>query len=219
MGWLSDATGINIDLPNKNVNIDPGKAITGGLGGIYGNMINAGRSIIDHQPGPGTEPTPPPGDDRLAQIRADQQKQADEFSKNAPGLKNQIYSDVQNTARQGLARDIASSNQNYNNRGLLFSGMRQGTDLGLKSQESQNLAKARTGINTSIDAQAKQMQYNAIDSGLQAQKSQQAIQDEIYGNTLAQFSNRNAGLNAIGGGAGQIGGAYFASRGQNQSGR
>lgn len=198
---------------------DDGSKIINDIGHAILPTIPIVRGIFDHikKDDGGPAPAMPAGDDRLKQIRADQQKQADEFATNAPSLKNQIYSDVQHKARQNLAGDLASSRQNYNNRGLLFSGIRQGTDMGLQSQESQGLAKAKTGISTNIDAQARQMQYNAIDSGLQAQKSQQAIQDEIYGNAMNQMQMRNQGIAGIASGAAQIGGAYFARKGQNGS--
>ncbi len=208
MSWLSDTTGVNLDSNNKKVSINPTGLTQGAaalFGGIPGLAFDAATSG-----GSGDAPAAPPPDQTLEAVRAQQKKDANDFVANEGKYKDQVFSNVDKSARSDLARNIANTRSSYNNRGLLYSGMRQGAELGNQAQAGAKLAGARSKINQAVEDQGKQMQYQAVDAGLQAQKSAQSIQDEIYSNALSDFQGRNNVIGSVLSGGGMIAGSALA---------
>lgn len=156
---------------------------------------------------------PPGEDDRLTDLQREFKKQADEFSKNAPGLKESMFNSIASQERHNLARNISGVNQSNAARGLLYSGINEGGKGAVRAESSQALAGARSKINTGVDAAERQLKYNVTAADLKQQQTNQSIQDSVYQNALESMMRRNSAMAGLFQGAGYLAGAYFGSQG------
>lgn len=153
-------------------------------------------------------PTAPGIDPRLAEIQREQIKQADEFKKNLPGMKDQAFGQAASAEKRRLAQELTATNQGYSNRGLLYSGMNSGAQAKARAESGTNLASSKAEINSMYDDEANRMRQQAVSTGLGIQQSKQATQDSIYKQALENMAQRRGNLAAIGGAAGgMVGGA------------
>lgn len=195
----------------------PFTAITDVVGSAVGGDVGAGikkggQAIFDPfnaAMGEGPQAPATPGvDPRMESLKKEQERQAQEFRGKMPQMKEQTLSDVAQQEKGQLAGQLAGIKSGAQGRGLLYSGQRQGAELGAKAQSAGKIAKAKSDINKSFEDQARDMENAAIDSGVALQKSQAGIQNEVFNQALSNMRERSANLGALGGVAGSlIGGA------------
>ncbi len=141
------------------------------------------------------------------------------------GLKNSLGQSIaSNDSREGQAEDILrgnagqalgegikNTNQNYSNRGLLYSGMREGGVQGVKAGVAGNLAAGLAGTKreyANLQDQQKAA-YAAIGQAQQQQNVERANQtfDTVSKNNIA----RQQAYQQLAGGVGQLGGMAYSS--------
>lgn len=142
-----------------------------------------------------------------------QQNQARQFAKDAPQIGEDLFNDASRQEQQNLARNISGIKQGYNSRGMLYSGMQQGAQLGAQAQSGSRLANAKTAINKELSDQVQSMNDLQIQSGLSVQAAQKGVSDNVFAQALYNMQNQLQTGGAIGGAIGKIAGGYLGSRG------
>ena len=157
-----------------------------------------------------------------------QQEQTQKFTANAkqfreglPEYQNRAYNQVADVARRNLAQSMAGVKQNYNNRGLLYSGLKQGQEASNYAQTAAGLSQARAGINQGSEQSARDMEQRALAGEFKSaedMQAQQAIQmerqNELYNEALKNVMERLQMFGAIGGAAGAVGGGLMGRAGR-----
>ncbi len=167
----------------------------------------------DQKPKVDTPDQGPPGvDPRLQAIRNAQTKQAKDYRANLGNYQSEAYRGIQGDVRRDLAQKMVGMNRDYNNKGLLYSGLRQGAQGQAAANAAGSLSQARSEINRESENRAKMLEENALRGELGLQQQGVDIQDRIYEEALRRTKERN---DAIGGGlsaAGYAAGTYAGSR-------
>jgi hypothetical protein len=149
------------------------------------------------------------------QIFAMQKKAQDRASQFRAGM-GQMRAEQENIAgeqaRSGLAGQIAQNKAGFNQRGLLYSGMKQGADIDAASQSAANLAQQKVQIGQGLESQAQDLENQAMGAGMSVAglQSQQLAQKMAF--DQAKQAQRGAVLGGLFSAAGQIGGGYMGGR-------
>ena len=227
MSWLSDITGVNVDVGRTSArdafNFDEhfknfrdknrlsetisnnlgSNPITGKSGGQKSDERTAGAAIIDAQ-----------AKEKAASdsILASQQKAASDFEAAAPGLKDSTFQGVAGQERRRLAGELSGIRGNASSRGLLYSGLRQGSEAKARGESESNLAGQKQGINSAIDEQSQKLKEAPLRSGLSLAEMQNNISNQAMSNALANMQTRQAGYSQMGSAIGQGVGAAMAKK-------
>lgn len=188
--------------------------LAGGPAGVIGNIggLKGGEAIGNMiSPQAPDAPAPPGMDPRLAAIRDKQIKEAQDFRTNLDSEKNATFRNVESASRDQLSGDISQINKNYNKRGLLYSGMREGAEAGAQANRAAGLAEAKTGINRSLEEQANEMEKQALMGGMDYWQGAKAIQDSAFNEAMQKMASRRAALGGLGSIAGSLIGAKIGS--------
>lgn len=139
---------------------------------------------------------------------ATQQSQfAEQLEKSAPQLKRNAYSGVAALRMRELAKGLQDIRSGANARGLLFSGIRQGQEANAAVQTANQLAQAKTEINTDIQDLIDQARAGAMSSWEDIRGIGQSSADAAYQAALQRFRDSQETYAQLGRAAGTIGGA------------
>lgn len=156
--------------------------------------------------------------------------QADDFRKNLPGYTGNQIAAAQDSSRANLVNDIQNIRQGANSRGLLYSGVKEGSENQARAQEGAKLASNIKNINQNAQSQADtkdematraaqgaeeseigmmqtkmQQAQTAYEQSLQIQQMQQQQQSDFWGDVIgAVGSVAGAVLNPVGGLIGKV---------------
>ncbi len=198
-----------------------GAPISGYNGLAGGGIAGAGKGIVSNITGqnaydvlspPPTQPTAPGQDPTLAAVKGQQVADAKTFRAGLPATQKDLYEGAYKSERQNLAKNIQGVRNNANQRGLLYSGIEQGSELGQRNNSDANLAQAKAEINNSTNDMANQMDANAVQSGIMQQQSLASVQDQTMSQALANMAARRATYSGIGQGVGAAAGTYAANQ-------
>lgn len=156
---------------------------------------------------------------RISQIKADQERQA----KEAQALAEKTRQDTLNQQRQltntsqevntraGLADQIASTKVGANRRGLLYSGMNQAAQGGLRAGAQAQISQGRANVNAATQDQLAGLQGQDLQNAMTKQQNLIQSNQSDYRTALNkkkrdQETGSSVG-SAIGGGLGAIGSA------------
>lgn len=143
----------------------------------------------------------------LAQTITDQP----EMLKQELGL---LQSDAEKAAGQGVKR----TRENYNSRGLLYSGAREGGELGVRGQVANQLARASGAARSESENLTNKYKEAFASIGLADQEKKNQMAEEAFKNSYQNSIARQQALQQLAGGAGQAIGYYYGSRaGANSS--
>jgi DNA repair exonuclease SbcCD ATPase subunit len=148
------------------------------------------------------------------------QRQADETRKNqigtveklekdAPEIAGRAFSSAALGERRKLAEEMSGIKRGAQRRGLLYSGMKQGAEAGAQAGSAARLAQARVDINRNVGSMVQDAKNKVIQGGLDLQAGQQAMEDAIYSQALANYQSKVGAGSAIGGGLGMVAGALL----------
>lgn len=152
-------------------------------------------------------------DPRFKQVFDKQKQLSDQFRQNLPQLQDQLGSNYARGARQQLAGNLTQVKKDFNARGLLRSGAKQGADASNRNATAFDIAQGRSGINRALSDQADQLENNVLNTGYQmAGNAPQLGQGLLQGtaNAINADMANNAALNEIFGGAGKGLGYIFS---------
>lgn len=142
-------------------------------------------------------------------------------------LKNQLGSSIANNKNMAGAavegiRDSAQSasdlgvkntRKNYNSRGLLYSGMREGGEQGVKSAVAGGLAGDLAGNKSDYENLLKQQQQAYTSIGLQQQKEQVDLANTAFETATRNSIARQQAYQQLGAGVGYLGGSMAGGGG------
>lgn len=130
--------------------------------------------------------TPPP-DGRLA-------NQADQMRIQASGMRDTLASRQKDTGnmygeglRHQLAQGMTGSRQNASARGLLYGGLQQGREAGLRNQAGSQMAQGQAQINRQLEDET----YGAENQALGALMQQRQMEQERQKAALAEMIANN----------------------------
>lgn len=114
-------------------------------------------------------------------------------------------------ANQALASGVKNTQQNYNNRGLLYSGLREGGEQGVRAGVAGNLASGLSSTKREYSTLADQQKaaYAAVGQAQQAQQVQQAT--DTFNTVSANDIARQQAYQSLAGGVGQLAGAAYGA--------
>ena len=127
-------------------------------------------------------------------LQKKQMQKAKDFRGGMEGMRKEQFGQAEEGARAGLARDMYANKANYANRGLLFSGMKQGGEADVQTESAANLAAKRGDINKNLEDTATGLEQQAFESGSRIAElnSQRAAMQMQFDQTAAE--NRNKGI-------------------------
>ncbi len=139
---------------------------------------------------------------------------AHEFRENIPGLSNQMGNQLAGQVGGQVDQGIKQTQQADSRRGLLYGGMHAGNEQKVRGAGAAQVAQGRSDINKGLLEQADKIDSSAINTGLQIQQQQQAMQDAIYAQAMKSSSNTSAMAGqVVGTVAGIVAGAYSGGAG------
>lgn len=147
---------------------------------------------------------PPPIDPRLGALRDQQLNQAKDFRAGLPQYQENQFNAAADASRRQLAGDISGVRKSANQRGMLYSGLRQGAEAAAGGNAAAALAKRRVAINQESGERADALDNQALQSGMAVQQLEQKRLDTAYERALDRQKQKQAGLGSIAGGFGGI---------------
>jgi hypothetical protein len=156
--------------------------------------------------------------ERSNQLRGQLTKQAQDYRAALPGLQNQMMDSASDDARRGLSSQMTGIKKAANQRGLLYSGLRAGSEAQAAGEASSGLAQERARINEQTQGQADAYDRMAAqgnlahqEMGLQDAQRKQKGQDDAYQQAIARRRGDATAMQAGMQAAGQVGGAALGA--------
>lgn len=118
-------------------------------------------------------------------------------------------SQFEDNSRQGLAQSMAGIRKSSSNRGLLYSGLRQGAEQGAKAEQGAQSAQNQSQVNQWGDQAMSNWRQNRTDTGLNQtiQAGQQKMND--YNSAMGQYKQKKDMFGSIGSAIGNAAGALI----------
>lgn len=136
-------------------------------------------------------------------------KEAQEYRANIPAFTQNAFSKVADETRRGLAENLAGQKSDYNKKGLLYSGLKQGADASARGQAAAGLSQARASINQGAEQQARAMEQAAAQGTIGSQQSQVGADQDAYAKAMENAQRRRQTIAAAGQAIGQLGGGVI----------
>lgn len=182
-------------------------AVTGALGGglaaglglnkLGSNLLNGGR--------PPSAPNGSNGSNaNLSAVQQAQLANAQSFRQNIPNTEAQLGSQLAQQTNNQMGNAISQTRSNNSARGLLYGGVNAGQEQGIRNQAASNLAQGQSNINANTQNAAFQLDQEAANTGFGIQQSQQAIQNDIYSQALANMNAASSGISSLLGAGGKV---------------
>lgn len=161
---------------------------------------------------PDRGPQPAKEDPRITAIRDRLSGEAKSFRSGLPRYKEEKYGMAAGAGRDQLEGTVDTIRKSANQRGLLYSGMREGQEAGARSRMASILAAQRAEINREAEELASAKDASAASVGLSGYDAAIKRADDTYNQQLANEIARRKALAQIGEGVGYGFGAYFGKK-------
>ncbi len=138
------------------------------------------------------QPTPPKTPSSLAGLQAQQQQYAQQFSQNLPQMQQKMAGLLTQQANQQMSGQIAQVKNQNNRRGMEYGGVNQGQQGQVRAADQQNLGQAITGSNANLENASNTLNAQAVETGVGIQQTNQAIQNQIFQQQMAQMNSQNS---------------------------
>lgn len=169
------------------------------------------QQLVNAQPNKG------PDLSELESLKAKQAKAASDFRANTAGMQEEQDRTSRMTARQELAANLSNIRSGANARGLLYSGLKQASDVGAEQGAQGRVANESAQTASRLESQARGLEDQAANTGIALQGARQGIADADYSTALANRQERNSAISGIGQGVGNIVSSGIANRTQSVS--
>lgn len=100
------------------------------------------------------------------QLQQKQQMRADQFRQAFPSILDSKLSTARTDTRRQIAEGLNTTRANYNQRGLLYSGLRAGAEGDVAADAEKNYANLAVKTNQELNDTANQLDQDAIETGL-----------------------------------------------------
>jgi multidrug efflux pump subunit AcrA (membrane-fusion protein) len=141
-----------------------------------------------------------------------QQQQINNFTANMPAYQQQQDSAIGENARENLQNDNASIDQNYNDRGLLYSGIKDQAKANASASEASKAAAETANANNQLNQQNYANQQAGLQAGLNNYSGQQSANVASASQNAQQNAQQNSMFGNIGLGLGTIGAIAFSDK-------
>lgn len=148
----------------------------------------------------------------INKLRDEQTQRAKSFRSNMSGMQKEYEATQKNRARTEIGQAMRNVGANYNQRGLLFSGLRRAGEVGAAQDVASQGAASQAAFNQQLEGQAQGLESQAIGTGLSAQNLAQQREDMAFQNALADREARQGAIRGLGGALGSITGSIFGRR-------
>lgn len=115
-------------------------------------------------------------------------------------------------ADQALKSGVSNTRKNFNRRGLLYSGMREGGESSVKSSVASKLASDSSSTARDFANQAAKQKEAYAAIGLQNQQQNLELANQAFDTTMRNSIARQQAYQQLGEGVGQAGGLMYGSR-------
>lgn len=138
--------------------------------------------------------------------------EAVDFDKSLGGLKTQAGNQIQSEGDLALQSGVKHNNQDFNRRGLLYSGLREAGETGVRGRVASTMATQRAQSNQDLTKMGTAKYTKAAQVGLQGYQDAVNREAEIEGVNLQNQVARAQAMQQLGQTAGYGIGAYYGSR-------
>lgn len=129
-----------------------------------------------------------------------------------PGMENALYNNINGQSQRDLASQIHNIRQNASSRGLLYSGLRSGSENTAASETASNAAMARSQVAPQLEKQASALEAQAIQAQQSKTVSDLQIANNVFDQSLKDYQSNISGMNNLYQGIGKLAGGYFGSK-------
>lgn len=162
----------------------------GVLNPVLGTQLYMGEKGMGQLFG-GSQPQAPGMDANLKALKKQQVSYAKQFRESLPQIQQQMMGQLQSDTQKNLMENLRQSRSGASARGLLYGGIQQGNEASQRQQAARGLMSGASNINLGLQQAADQMDTSAIKAGVNMQAQQQALQNMIYQNAMAQQAGQN----------------------------
>ncbi len=148
------------------------------VGGIFSN--------------PAGGPKAPEGPQGLSALKQQQLTNANDFQKNMPQMQAKMNQQLSDQSNQQMQAQLKQNKQNNSNRGLLYGGVEQGGQQGIRANAQAGLAHSISNSNADLQNASQTLNAQALQTGAGIQQNQQMIQNQIYTQQLATMQANNS---------------------------
>lgn len=163
----------------------------------------------------GEKAVKPPGggeDPNVTALRSRLYGEAGKFLQDMPGLQKAASSQIEQEGSLAEKSGIKRTRQNYNRRGLLYSGLREAGEQGVRGQVASTMAQQKAQSNKELTDMAQAKVNKAAQAGLQGYQDSVNREAEIAGINLQNQVARTQAMQALGQTVGYGAGTYLGSR-------
>lgn len=161
-------------------------------------------------------PPGPPGEDpQVTALREKMYNEANQFRSDMPGLMKDQESILKGDANKSIDTGVKAERANYNNRGLLYSGMRQGAEGDVKSRVASELARSTADVRKGYEDTARAKENAAAQVGLSGYQDALRRAEDTFNMQLAKNVQSRQQMQQLGQAGGYAAGTY-ASGGFNR---
>lgn len=199
---ISSISGSGI-LGGQNSAVNQGFQGWASSGGMLDPVMG---SAVNNIMNPGNPPPAPGVNQNLVNAQQAQVGASNQYTQNLPNLQNQMGNQARQNINQQTGNSIQGNRSSNASRGMLYGGINQGQESGMRASGAAQSAQAQSNINANTTAMQQGLQQNAINTGLAINQNQQQIQNDIYQEALAQMQAAGSvfkgGMGLLGGGGG-----------------
>lgn len=192
----------------SNIVRNPGSTIAGGLiGGLPGAAVGA---IMGNK----QDQTPQLSEDpRLTALRGQMGSEAKKFRADMPKLLADERAGIKAAGDTATAQGIKTTRQNYNRRGLLYSGLRQGGEQTVRSNVASGVARQTAGVNKQYKDLANAKDNAAANVGLAGYGEALQRANMLNDSRMQNQIERQQSMQQLGQGLGYLGGMAASNYG------
>jgi len=137
---------------------------------------------------------------------------SEEFDQNRGSLERGVNESLASEARSNLAKDITGIRAGAQNRGLLYSGLRQGAEQGAQANAASGMAAGRDSVRRQLDRQSQDLKQQQISGDLAQVQMDANYSDMVFQEAMERMRDRSRGLGTLGQGIGTAVGFGLANR-------
>jgi len=137
-------------------------------------------------------PSPPKTPGSLDELKQQQQQYAQQFSQNLPQMQKNMAGLLTQQANQQMQGQMQTVKNRNNARGMAYGGVNQGEQQQVRATTEQNLGRAIAGSNANLENAANTLNAQAVETGVGIQQTNQAIQNQIFQQQMAQMNSNNS---------------------------
>ncbi len=193
----------NVIAPISNVFGEKGtqKKIEKGIGSAY-NLW--GQKSPFKAPSPG-----PPGEDpNVTALRNKMYGEAQDYREKLPGMINEQDQLLQRDASNAQEAGVHATRKNMNDRGLLYSGLRESSEGDVKSRVASGLARSQADVRKGFEDTAAAKEQTAAAVGLSGYQDALRRSNELFNQQMEKNTKASQNMQALGQAGGYAAGAY-----------